>query len=96
MVDFNDAFHLRQGDHDSATDRKTAAGKTGSRSPWHKGHFGGMTCLHDGDNLLGRVGKHDDIGLVFLDGETIAFLDEQIAGRGQDAVGADDGTEQVG
>ncbi len=41
------------------------------------------------------VGKDDNVGLVFLDGEAVAFVDEQVAGGNQQAVGADDGTEVV-
>jgi hypothetical protein len=35
------------------------------------------------------------IRLVFLDGETVAFVDEQLAGGSQNALAADDGAETI-
>ena len=35
------------------------------------------------------VGKDDDVGLVLLDGEAVALVDEQFARRGQDRIASD-------
>jgi len=81
IVDFEDALHARKGDHHAAADRQAPAGQARPRSARHERHAHLAANLHDGDDLFRRSGKHDDVGPVLLDGEPVAFINEQIAGE---------------
>ena len=82
VVDFEDALHPRQRDHDAAADRQTTARQAGAGAARQEGHVELVADADDLHHLLGRGGKDDDVGLVLLDGEAVAFVDEQFAGRG--------------
>ena len=67
--------------------------------PAPRGTNGTSSSLHAltiADDLLGRFRKDDDIRLVLLDGEAVAFVDEQIAGRRKHIGGDDDAAHALG
>ncbi|HMC72621.1 MAG TPA: hypothetical protein VKJ07_25935, partial [Mycobacteriales bacterium] len=60
-VDFEDALHARQSDHDTAADRQTAARQARPRAARHERHSQLGACPDDRDDLLGRIRENDDI-----------------------------------
>ena len=67
------------------------AGQAGPRAARQKRHVQFIADADDLHNLLGAGRKDDDIRLILLDGVAVAFIDEQIAGRGENGIAADDG-----
>ena len=94
-VDFEDPLHPRQGDHDAAADRQAAAGQARARPARQERDAVLVADLDDRDDLLGRGREDDDVGLVLLDGEAVAFVDEQVGQGGQHGVAADDGGKRI-
>src|SRR5207248_34303 len=95
VIDFEDALHTRQSDHDAAANGQTAAGQAGAGAARQERHVELVAQLNDADDLLRRGREDDDVGLVLLDGVAVALVDEQVAGRGDEAVAADDFAEAV-
>ena len=95
IVDFEDPLHPRQA---IMTPPPTGRQPPARLVPAPRGTNGTSSSLQSltiCDDLLGRGREDDDVGLVLLDGVAVALVDEQFAGRGEDAVGADDGTQTV-
>ncbi len=90
VVYFEDALHARQGDDDAAADGQATARQAGAGAARQERHIQFVACAHNADDLLGGGGEDDDVGLVFFDGVAVAFVDQQIAGRGQHRVASDD------
>ena len=93
IIDFEDALHARKRNDHAAADRQTAAGQAGAGPARQERHVQLNASADDLHDLFGGGGKDDHVGLIFLDGEAVALVDEQFAGRSEDAAGADDGTQ---
>src|SRR5205085_784277 len=76
-------------------DRQTPSGEAGARAARQKGHVQLVTDADDPRDLVSGRGEHDHVGSVLLDGEAIAFVDEQLARRRDEAVAADDCDQAV-
>jgi hypothetical protein len=94
-VHFQDPLHPREGDHDAAADRQTASCQTGSRSSRQERDIDLVAHLDDLGHLLGRGGKDDDVGPVLLDRVAVAFVNDELARSGKDALGSDDGSQTL-
>ena len=78
VINFPDALHSRQGDDDPAPHRQTTSREASARPTGQKGNFGLMTDLYYLRYLVRVVGKYHHLGLVALDGETVALIHQQL------------------
>ena len=60
-----------------------------------KGTSSSLQTLTMLDDLLGGGREDDDVGLVLLDGEAVALVDEQLSRGGDHSGGADDGSQLI-
>ena len=95
VVDLMNALHSRQRDHDAAAYGQAAARQARAGATRQERDVELVAPLDDLHDLLGRGREDDHIGLVLLDGVAVTFVDEQVAGGGEQGVAADDGAEAV-
>ena len=78
LIDFQNAIHLGQSKHDSATDRQTSTGEAGSGSASNKRDAELIAFAHDPDNFITVHREHDDVWRILFDDVAIAFVNDQL------------------
>ncbi len=79
QIDFDNAIHARERNDDSARARDRSAGKASAGAASDHRHSTLMREFHDGDNLFGRLRKHDQIGPGLIDA-AVVFVERQVFG----------------
>ena|SRR5439155_7544863 len=77
-IDRQDAVHSLKLDDDPALHRHRAATQTSACSPRNKRNAVFIGYANDLRDLFGRPGENDNIRLVFEEGESVAFVNEQV------------------
>ena len=85
QIDFQDAVHAREGDHDAAGAGKCSARKTGARAATHDGDVVLRSKLDDVRNMFGAGRKNYRLGPAFFHG-SVVFVEEQVLRSVQDSV----------
>ena len=94
-VDFEDAVHASERNHEPATDGQAAAGNAGACSARNEGHIELGTGTNEPHNFLGGHREGDDLRWVLFDDKGIAFVDEQFVGGGDEPLITDDISERL-
>lgn len=84
-----------QRDHHPAADRQTTSGQAGTGPARQEGNIQLVADLDDLHDLFGRGGEDNHVRPVLLDGVTVALVDNEIAGRGEQAVASHNGAQAV-
>jgi len=92
-IDFQDLSHPGGADHDSAADGQRPSGQTRPRTARNERNLIPIADLHDPGNLFGRGWEYDDVRNPLLDDVTVALVNQQFVGRGDQIVGPDKGTQ---
>ena len=90
LIDFQNAIHLGQSNHDSATDGQASSGQTGPCSSCDKRHAKLIAFTNDPDNFVAVHGEHDDVRRILFDDVAIAFVNDQLIWRIQQSFRSDD------
>ena len=96
VVDVQDLIHPVQPDENPPIDGKGPSREPCSRSPRHKGDPLSVADLHDLGHLFCRAGQDDDVRHGLEDGQAVRLVDSELAGIGDDTVGADDSDQLLG
>jgi len=88
-VDFQDAVHAREGDHDAAGAGKGASGKAGACATTDDGSVAVGSEFDDTGDLFRGGGKNDRFGPAFFH-RSVIFVKEQVLGSVQDSVVANE------
>jgi hypothetical protein len=94
VIDRNDAIHAAEADHDATCDRKNGAAEAGAGAAWDNGKIIFGAKFNDGSDFLGVFWKNDGVRLHFFQRVSVALVNNQFGGIGQETVGADDGTKR--
>ena len=90
LIDFQNAIHLGQSNHDSATDRQTSTGQACSSSARDKRNAELIAFTNDPDNFITVHREHDDVRRILFDNVAIAFVNDPLIRSIQQSFRSDD------
>ena len=93
-VDFENAVHAREGDHDATLLRNRAAAKSGAGAARHHGNVLGGGQPHDLGNLFGVLRKDNSAGRALADARVI-LVQHEVFGAVQDGIASGDLAEMI-
>ena len=77
QIDFEDAVHAGEGDHEAALARDRAAGESGAGAASHEGHVEFLRQFDQGGDFGGGAREGDQVGSVLVDA-AIVLVERQV------------------
>lgn len=90
LIDFQNAIHFGQSNHDAATDGQTTSGEAGSSSARDKRNAKLIAFTNDPDDFITVHREHDDVRRILFDDVAIAFVNDQFIWSIQQSFRSDD------
>jgi hypothetical protein len=77
QIDFQNAIHLGERNHDATTDRQTASGQTCSSSSRYERNLEAVAFQHDANHFFTVNREHNNVRCVLFNDVSITFVDNQ-------------------